>query len=95
MKNFSLLSIMFLTFLPAECAFVPDIGAATHVHDMQMIQQQKFRIEEINDFKEVKEEQERFKKRLEPSVEKPAANFSNKETEFVNENGEIKIKYEN
>ncbi len=94
MKKLLALSILSLTVLPAQCAFTPDIGAATQVHDMQMINQQRFRMEEINDFKEVKEEQERFKKKLEPTVEKPSANFLKKQSEFVDEGGEIKIKYE-
>ena len=91
MNKISVLFFSLLIVLPANAMFAPD-ASMIQVHDMQMIQQQKFRMEEINDYKEVKEEKERFEKRItqpKPVVQK----FEPKSSEFSNENGEIKIKY--
>lgn len=96
MKKIVLTFILSTIILPAS-AFAPPNAATINVHDMQSVYQQKFRMEEINDYKEVKEEQERFKKRME-SYEKPAINNNQPaalEPELVDDNGKIKIEYKN
>lgn len=93
MKNFLLL-ILCLLFSPSVLAFGGRLDASTiQVHDMQMINQQKFRIEEYNDYKEMQEEKERYNREHTPA--KPLVNrLFNKQSDFVEENGEIKIKYQ-
>lgn len=92
MKKFLIGIFMIMTLLPAF-AYAPPTAPVINVHDMQMIREQKFRREEINDYKEVQEEKARFEKRNRaetPVVEKRTIN---KEPELIDENGEIKIKY--
>ena len=69
MKKLFLLILLMFVSLPAFS--VPDAGII-QVHDMQMINQQRFRMQEINDYKELKEEKSRFEKRIAPS--KPVEN---------------------
>ncbi len=67
-----------------------------NVHDMQMINQQRFRMEEINDYKEVKEEKARFEKRInsqKPEKLRVENQIIQKEPELVDDAGQIKIKY--
>lgn len=95
MKKFLISILMFSTILPAF-SYAPPIAPVINNHDMQMIREQKFRHEEINDYKEVKEEKARFEKRMK-SYEKPVINNTEnqKTPELIDENGEIRIKYEN
>ena len=92
MKKILISILMFSTILPAF-SYAPPIAPVINNHDMQMIKEQKFRYEELNDYKEVKA---RFEKRMK-SYEKPVINntVNQKEPELIDENGEIRIKYEN
>ena len=74
--------------LPAV-AFAPPDASIIQVHDMQMINQQRFRQEVLNDYNDVQTEKERFKKKTAP--EEPLINKLFNKKKFVEENGEIKI----
>ena len=89
MKKYLLYSILLLS-LPAYS--VPD-AAIINVHDMDMIKQQKFRMEEYNDFKEMKEEKARYEKQH-TSSQTLMQKIFNKKSKFVEDGGEIKIKFE-
>lgn len=90
MKRYAL--ILSLISMPVM-AVVPPGAAIIHVHDMQMINQQRFRMEEINDYNDVQQEKERYKQRNEQPQTVIQKLFS-KQSKFVEENGEVKIKYE-
>ena len=62
---------------------------------MQMIKEQKFRREEINDYNDVKQEKARFEKRNKTNEPVVQNNNPKHESELIDENGEIKIKYKN
>ncbi len=92
MKKILICIVLCAVTLPT-LAYAPPIAPVINVHDTQMIREQKFRREEINDYKEVQEEKERFEKRNRvetPVVEK---RIINKEPELIDENGQIRIKY--
>lgn len=89
MKKFAILFCLISS--PAFAVLPPD-AAIIHVHDMQMINQQRFRMEEINDYNDVQQEKERYKKRNEQPQTVIQKIFS-KKSKFVEENGEVKIKY--
>lgn len=77
----------------AQPAFaVPSTADIIMVHDMDMINQQRFRMEELNDYNDVKTEKERYQKRNNPTTE-PLINriFSPNPKKFVEEDGKIKI----
>lgn len=63
------------------------------VHDMEMINQQRFRMEEINDYNDVQTEKERYQKRTVPS--EPFINKLFNPKKFVEEDGKIKIESQN
>ena len=85
-------SILFLcTALPAF-AFAPPDASIIQVHDMQMINQQRFRQEVLNDYNDVQTEKERFEKKTAPK--EPLMNKLFNKKKFVEENGEIKIQSE-
>lgn len=90
MKRYAL--ILGLISMPVMAVVPPD-AAIIHVHDMQMINQQRFRMEEINDYNDVQQEKERYKQRNEQPQTVIQKLFS-KQSKFVEENGEVKIKYE-
>lgn len=90
MKRYAL--ILSLISMPVMAVVPPD-AAIIHVHDMQMINQQRFRMEEINDYNDVQQEKERYKQRNEQPQTVIQKLFS-KQSKFVEENGEVKIKYE-
>ena len=48
MKNLILVSLLSFSIMPVFAVLPPD-ASIIQVHDMQMINQQRFRIEEIND----------------------------------------------
>ena len=79
MKNLILVSLLSFSIMPVFAVLPPD-ASIIQVHDMQMINQQRFRIEEINDYNDVETEKAR------PLVKKL---FHKKK--FVEENGQIKI----
>ena len=49
MKNLILVSLLSFSIMPVFAVLPPD-ASIIQVHDMQMINQQRFRIEEINDY---------------------------------------------
>ena len=62
MKIFYLIIFLLCLTLPAT-AFTPPDAAVIQVHDMQMINQQRFRQEVLNDYNDVQTEKERFEKK--------------------------------
>jgi hypothetical protein len=95
-----LVSILALSALPVF-AYTPVIPEIINLgtmqgHDMQSMEAQHFRMRELNDMKEVKEEKQRFEKETtvqeQPMIQKM---INNTNSEFVEENGQIKIKYMN
>lgn len=95
MKKLILSVILLITFvLPAKSFYAP--AEITQVHDMQMINQQRFRMEQLNDFNDVKQEKERYQKKN-PSFEQPKPNINTyivaPQSQFVDDGGQIKIKY--
>ncbi len=65
-----------------------------NTHDMNSIRQQRFRYEEINDAKDLNEEKERINNRNRDVVKEGPMIFQakpQKDINFVEENGEIKI----
>ena len=91
MKKF--LTILSLATVTTPVLAFPDAGVI-QVHDMQMINQQRFRMEEINDYKEVQEEKERFRKKNAPSEVKINRIQQPNDSKFIQDGNEIKIKYE-
>ncbi len=89
MKKYILLLILFSFVTPVFAVLPPD-ASIIQVHDMQMINQQRFRIEEINDYNDVQTEKERYQKKTVPNREPVITKFFNKK-KFVEDNGEIKI----
>lgn len=92
MKKF--VTAAMLLSLPAFAYLPPDAGMI-QVHDMQMIRQQKFRMEELNDYNDVQQEKERFQKKQQQTKPVVQKNFETKDSKFVDDNGEIKIEYTN
>ena len=95
MKKILLYSLLISSMiLPAQAFYSP--AEITQVHDMQMINQQRFRMEQIDDFNEVKQEKERYKKKN-PSFEqsKPTVNnyVTTPQSQFIDDGGQIRIKY--
>lgn len=85
-----ILSIL-LSLLSFPAYAVPSTADVIMVHDMEMIRQQKFRMEEINDYNDVQTEKERFQKKNEVNTE-PLVNKLFGKRKFVEDNGQIKIK---
>ena len=89
-----------------ELPIVP-INETSPMHDMQTMQAQRFRHEELNYYNDVDTEKAKFKKRTQTDDEKvqevkqqiqQAAQQkinSYGKSEFVRENGQVKIKYSN
>ena len=92
MKKFILTVLLCLPILPAYCVLPPD-AAIIQVHDMQMINQQRFRMEELNDYNDVETEKARFEKMTAPKEPLIKKLFHKKK--FVEENGQIKIENDN
>lgn len=99
MKKLFILILAFST-LPAF-AFEPIVPEIINLgtmqgHDMQSMEVQHFRMRELDDMKEVKDEKQRFEKETsvqgQPVIQKM---INNTNSEFVEENGKIKIKYMN
>ena len=114
MKKFLLLTVLLASIPQCAKAFSGDIAPADvmQIHDMQMLYEQKFRRDEVNDYKEVKEEKARFWKKnktdeqRKQEVEQQVQNIErqiqtqqnritapSKHSEFIEENGQLKIKY--
>ena len=89
-KLFTTISIL-LVSLPA-LAYPPSPAEVIMVHDMQMINQQRFRMEELNDYNDVQTEKARYQKRTEPTETLFNKLFNKKK--LVEENGQIKIESE-
>lgn len=92
MKQFIVIVFLCSFILPVY-SVVPD-AAIIQVHDMQMINQQRFRMEEINDYNDVETEKARFRQRNESSSEPLIKRLFHKK-KFVEENGQIKIEEDN
>ena len=83
------LTILFISVaLPALSVAAPD-AAIIQVHDMQMINEQRFRQDVLNDYNDVETEKARFEKKTAPKESLINKLFNKKK--FVEENGEIKI----
>ncbi len=83
------LTILFISVaLPAFSVAAPD-AAIIQVHDMQMINEQRFRQDVLNDYNDVETEKARFEKKTAPKESLINKLFNKKK--FVEENGEIKI----
>ena len=84
-----------LTFLSIVCfikpvyAALPTDASIIQVHDMQMINQQRFRMEVLNDYNDVETEKARFEKKNAPHEPLITKLFNKKK--FVEEDGQIKI----
>lgn len=85
-----LLSFILTGFTLPVYAILPPDAAIIQVHDMQMINQQRFRIEEINDYNDVETEKARFQKKNTPSEPLIKRLFHKKH--FVEQDGKILIK---
>ena len=70
-------------------AVLPTDASIIQVHDMQMINQQRFRMEVLNDYNDVETEKARFEKKNAPR--EPLINKLFKKKKFVEEDGQIKI----
>ncbi len=89
MKKYVL--ILILIAAPA-CAYPPPQAAIMQVHDMEMIKQQRFRMEELNYYNDVQTEKIRYQKRnmqTKPVIQKKFSDNQNQK--FVEQNGELKI----
>ena len=105
MKKF--LAFAFIcSMMPASAFDLPTVpmNELSPMHDMQSMQAQRFRMENIDYYNDVETEKARYKKRtaqpteelqekINQAVEK--ANKINSKSEFVRENGKLKIKYGN
>ncbi len=81
--------VCLISFIRPVYAALPTDASIIQVHDMQMINQQRFRMEVLNDYNDVETEKARFEKKNAPR--EPLINkFFNKK-KFVEENGQIKI----
>ena len=103
-----LLSVLVISMMPVTAnAFSADIAGASgiQVHDMQMLREQQFRREEVNEYKDMKEEKARYWKKTQNAQEQvnnlkqeirqnqQQAAAPSKRSEFVEENGQLRIKY--
>ncbi len=85
-----ILSVLLLfSFVSPVFAIAPPDASIIQVHDMQMINQQRFRQEVLNDYNDVETEKARFEQKNEPK--QPLVNKLFNKKKFVEENGEIKI----
>ena len=89
MKKYFLILAVIAFSIPVF-ADIPPNAAIIQVHDMQMINDQRFRMEEINDYNDVQTEKERYRKRNE-SPQQPFINKLFGKKKFVDDNGQIKI----
>lgn len=89
MKYLILISLLSFSITPVWAVLPPD-ASIIQVHDMQMINQQRFRMEEINDYNDVETEKARYKKRNESNSEPLMKKLFSKK-KFVEEDGQIKI----
>jgi hypothetical protein len=100
MKNIFIIGLMMMTAMPVM-AFAPIDASIINVHDTQMIREQQFRRDEINDYKTVKEEKARFEKRnkTKSTVDNTSTTTTTtnsvptSEPKLIQENGVLKIQY--
>lgn len=90
-KIFTLLCL--LCFVKPVYAVLPTDASIIQVHDMQMINQQRFRMEVLNDYNDVETEKARFEKKNAPR--EPLINRLFNKKKFVEEDGQIKIESDN
>lgn len=87
-----------ITFVCLVCiitpvyAVLPTDASIIQVHDMQMINQQRFRMEVLNDYNDVETEKARYQKRNAPR--EPLINKLFNKKKFVEKDGQIKIESE-
>ena len=91
------LFLLVLTFLASPAFAYPSTADVIMVHDMDMIKQQRFRMEEINDYNDVQTEKARYQKRNYPKTETPTITkvYPSTPKKFVEEDGKIKIENQN
>ncbi len=97
--------VFLFSLLPASAFDLPTVpvNELSPMHDMQSMQIQKFRQEQLDYYNDVKTEKEKFKKRntkpteeLQEKIQEAVqrANTRNSKSQFVRgENGQIIIKY--
>lgn len=90
MKKYIL--ILALLSMPVY-AYAPPSAAVMQVHDMEMLKQQRFRMQELNYYNDVQEEKIRYQKRNEQPQTVIEKLFT-KKSKFIEDNGEVKIQYE-
>lgn len=78
-----------ICFIKPAYAVLPTDASVIQVHDMQMINQQRFRMEVLNDYNDVETEKARFEKQNAPR--EPLINKLFNKKKFVEEDGQIKI----
>ena len=70
-------------------------GGATQIHEMQMIKDMNFRYQEYNDYKDLKEQKEAKNKEFEltePAMKRIYNQQPKQNVQFVEQNGQLKIR---
>ena len=93
MKKLSVLALLILLVQPVLAMPAPD-AAIIQVHDRDMIDQQRFMYEVINDYNDVENEKARYEKKHSQSEGTSLIKGLFKKKKFVEENGTIKIEAE-
>ena len=96
MKKIIIPSIVILTGMPGLCSYF-DMGSS-NVHYLQTLRQQRFRMEEFDDFKDfdqqkqeqLKNDEDYIKQQQSPAVQTAPTNTDAK---LINDNGQIRIEY--
>ncbi len=84
--------VCFICIITPAYAVLPTDASIIQVHDMQMINQQRFRMEVLNDYNDVETEKARYQKRNAPR--EPLINKLFNKKKFVEKDGQIKIESE-
>jgi len=101
-----LLTTFVLTAIPALAydglPTIP-VTAVSPMHEMQTLQEQRFRQEQINYYNDVQEEKARYKKKnqtdeeriqeVKQQIQQAGRQKIDSKSQFVQENGQLKIKY--
>lgn len=93
MKKILIVLITIFTGMPAMCDYF-GMGSS-NLNYLQTLQQQQFRMQEYNDFKDLQEQKQKHLKQDEEYVKRQQAPAVQTRTDakFVNDNGQIKIEY--
>ena len=81
--------VCLINLIQPAFAVLPTDASIIQVHDMQMINQQRFRIEELNDYNDVETEKARYRQKNAPR--EPLINKLFNKKKFVEKDGQIKI----